>query len=66
MSKKHYNTIDCPTCGNPISVRTDIKRPQKCEYCRRPLILHKVRIGKRVKGIEGEAIDFNIYERLQN
>lgn len=51
-----WKSIECPNCGNEISVK-GVREAQKCKWCRR---LFEVHI-KRVKGKlhwEAEPVDF--------
>lgn len=40
-----YNKVECPTCGNLITVKA-VREPQKCPLCKRPF---KVILKRRNK-----------------
>lgn len=51
--KKIYKCVDCPTCGNPITIKLHEKEIQKCQWCRR---LFKIDVINKICNVE--AIDF--------
>ena len=60
-----YHRLECPHCGNEINVNSS-KEPQKCHWCRRPILIHlKVRKGKKFEWI-AEPVDFEDDKKPQN
>ena len=59
-----YNKINCPTCGNLITVKA-VREPQKCPLCKRPfkvILKRRNKNGKRAKyDWETEIVDSNKY-----
>lgn len=53
-----YNKIECPNCGNEISVSSQ-QEPQKCKWCRRLLKVKVIKIHGRKFIWEAEPVDFN-------
>lgn len=46
-----YNKVECPTCGNLITVKA-VREPQKCPLCKRPfkvIIKRRNKNGKKAK-----------------
>ena len=65
-----YTKVDCPHCGNEITVN-DTRKIQKCCWCRRLVSVKfdKSRKGKKKFRCSVEAADFpepqNINERME-
>lgn len=59
-----YNKINCPICGNLITVKA-VREPQKCPLCKRPfkvILKRRNKNGKRAKYLwETEIVDHNEY-----
>ena len=57
--KKRFNRLDCPTCGNEITVKI-IESPQKCEWCRRYYKVHTKTLKSGKIRCSAEAMNFKI------